>query len=65
MGLKSHTIEYVREVAEKRGGRCLSDRYINNRTKLLFICSEGHQFEKRFDAISKKSMVPKMFIWNF
>ena len=39
------TIEDMRMLANKRGGKCLSKDYVNNRTKLLWECSKGHQWE--------------------
>jgi len=39
------TIEYMRKIANDRGGECLSKEYINNRTKLKWRCSEGHEWE--------------------
>jgi len=39
------TIEEMQKLAEKHNGKCLSDTYINNSTKLLWQCSEGHQWE--------------------
>ena len=39
------TLKNMREIAEKKGGRCLSDKYINDRTKLRWECSEGHVWE--------------------
>jgi bacterioferritin-associated ferredoxin len=39
-----HTIEDMQIVAAKRGGKCLSDSYKNNCTKLTWECSEGHQW---------------------
>ena len=39
------TIEEMQEVAESRGGRCLSTEYINNKTKLKWLCSNGHIWE--------------------
>jgi hypothetical protein len=39
------TIEQMRRIAKKRGGECLSDSYVNNHTKLLWRCGEGHQWE--------------------
>lgn len=32
----------MREMAERKGGKCLSKNYINNRTKLKWQCKEGH-----------------------
>ncbi|WP_322033146.1 hypothetical protein [Paraburkholderia sp. J76] len=31
--------------AQKRGGRCLSDEYVNSRLALLFECSAGHRWK--------------------
>ena len=44
-GNKRHTIEDMRRIAIERGGKCLSHTYKNNMTKLLWLCSEGHQWE--------------------
>ena len=41
------TIEEMRELAKSRNGKCLSTEYINSETKLLWECSEGHQFKMR------------------
>jgi len=41
------TIEEMRLIAENRGGRCLSDKYINSTTTLNWQCSEGHTWEAR------------------
>ena len=37
-----HTIQEMRHIASARGGKCLSDRYINTSTKLKWRCAEGH-----------------------
>jgi len=39
------TIEDMREIAKNHGGKCLSDTYSNAHAKLLWECSEGHQWE--------------------
>lgn len=44
-GNKKKTIQYCKEVAEDRGGLCLSDTYVNNRGLLTWQCSEGHTWE--------------------
>jgi hypothetical protein len=41
------TIEEMHELAEKKGGLCLSSKYINNKTPLLWQCSKGHQWESK------------------
>ena len=41
-GVRRLTLEGMRRIAESRGGRCLSEHYWNNATKLEWRCSEGH-----------------------
>ena len=43
-GTKKLTIEDMHNLAKERGGRCISEIYVNNRTKLLWECAEGHQW---------------------
>ena len=38
------TLEQMREVAESRGGNCLSQNYTNNATKLKWRCAVGHEW---------------------
>jgi hypothetical protein len=35
----------MQEVAERRGGRCLSDTYVNTATRLRWRCHDGHEWE--------------------
>ena len=39
------TIENMRIIAQSHGGKCLSDRYVDNRSKLKWRCSEGHEWD--------------------
>lgn len=39
---KKYSIQIMQELAIVRGGKCLSDDYINNRTKLEWKCQFGH-----------------------
>ena len=39
----------------QRGGKCLSKEYINGKTKLLWECSEGHQWEAILDSVKRGS----------
>jgi len=32
----------MREIAKSRGGKCLSDKYVNGKIKLRWKCKEGH-----------------------
>lgn len=36
------TIEDMKKIAIDRGGKCLSDKFINTRTPLLWRCNQGH-----------------------
>lgn len=54
------TIKEMQELAAKRGGLCLSNKYINNSTKLKWKCKEGHTFEASPSHIkTSKSWCPK------
>ncbi len=44
---RSLSIENFKTIAELEGGKCLSEKYVNNFHKLLFECSKGHQWEIR------------------
>ena len=57
-GKINKTIENMQALAAKRGGRCLSEIYINNQTKLLWECSKGHKWEARPDKIQQGRWCP-------
>ena len=58
-------IEKMQEVAKIRGGKCLSDRYINIKTKLLWQCAEGHEWEATpGNVITNKSWCPTCYKLN-
>lgn len=38
------TIQEMRQIAIARGGKCLSDNYINGSTKLRWQCRSGHEW---------------------
>lgn len=46
-GKNKKTIQDMQAVAAERGGKCLSEQYINNITSLLWECKEGHQWKAR------------------
>ena len=48
------SIEEMRKVAAKRGGKCLSSAYTNARTKLTWQCKYGHRWESTPDNIKKR-----------
>jgi len=39
-------LKKIREIANSKGGVCVSNNYINSTSKLEFICQNGHQFQK-------------------
>lgn len=54
----------IKEMAISNGGRCLSEIYINNRSKLLFECKNFHKWETCWKNINKKAWCPKCAIEN-
>ncbi len=53
-GNAKHTIEFCQEVAEERGGKCLSTEYINTDELMLWECKEKHQWYARFNNIKNQ-----------
>jgi hypothetical protein len=52
-GLKKHTIEYIKNAFKKVGWVCISTKYVNARSKLNYICSEGHYGSTTWDSWQK------------
>jgi hypothetical protein len=52
------TIEEMREIAKKRGGKCLSEKYINANTKLKWQCKKGHRWEAIPSSIKTRTWCP-------
>ena len=52
------TIKEMQEIAESKNGLCLSTEYINAKTKLLWKCGEGHEWEAIPDQIKRGSWCP-------
>jgi hypothetical protein len=48
---KTHTIEEMEKFAIKKGGRCLSQNFVNVKNNLLWECSKGHQWKANADNI--------------
>ncbi|MBU4348312.1 zinc-ribbon domain-containing protein, partial [Patescibacteria group bacterium] len=58
-----HTLKEMQEIAKKRGGKCLSKKYINAKEKLKWQCKKGHKWEAFGDnIINKNSWCPKCAI---
>ncbi len=47
-------LEFVQELAEQRGGRCLATKYVNGREKLAWECREGHRWRASTDNVQHR-----------
>ena len=58
---KNHlgSIEEMQEMANKRGGICLSNKYINSKSKLEWTCAEGHKWQAIPSLIIRGAWCPK------
>ncbi len=52
-------LNLMHKIAIARGGKCLSKKYVNSRTKLLWECAEGHQWESTPGHIGAGQWCPK------
>lgn len=58
-GNKKLTIEKLKQIANERGGECLSDTYIRSGLKVLWKCKFGHSWKATpNNVISKYSWCP-------
>ena len=56
------TIEDCQKIAKEHGGRCLSEKYINARTKIEWECSKGHGWTIALDSVGHGSWCNKCAI---
>lgn len=54
-----YTIEDMQVAAKKLGGKCLSPNYTNYKEKLLWECSNGHQFQALFEIVKQGRFCPE------
>ena len=47
-------IQMARGAAHARGGQCLSETYVNNHTKLSWLCHKGHVWQAPLTSIRNK-----------
>jgi len=57
-----HTIEQMQQLAASRGGRCLSERYINAATHLSWQCARGHVWRAIPNSVMQGSWCRQCFI---
>lgn len=55
---KHQTIDDMKALAEERGGKCLSEKYISQTRKLKWQCSDGHTWEAVPNSIKQGSWCP-------
>lgn len=48
---RRYSILYFKEFAAKNGGKCLTNTYLNGKTKIKMICGNGHEWTDRADEI--------------
>jgi hypothetical protein len=51
--LSKPSMDDIQHLAHQRGGRCLSDIYVNSAENLLWECKEGHQWKATWDNIGR------------
>jgi hypothetical protein len=52
------TIQSMQQLAERHGGRCVSDVYVNKESKLLWQCAVGHQWKAVPHSVKRDSWCP-------
>lgn len=52
-------IDVARADAQARGGQCLSTTYVDNNTKMSWMCDRGHVWQARFGQIRKGQWCPE------
>jgi queuine/archaeosine tRNA-ribosyltransferase len=57
-GMRRGTIKEMQRIAEERGGQCLSEKYINSRSKVKWQCKNGHQWEATPASIKQGGWCP-------
>lgn len=53
------TIKEMRAIAKSRGGKCISDGYINIDTKIEWECIRRHRFNARPDTVKRGQWCPE------
>jgi len=52
------SLEQFQDIATQRGGSCLSDAYVNERTRLRWSCVKGHEWEAAPNKVKRGSWCP-------
>ena len=59
---KTELLEEIKQIAEAKGGKCLSTVYINSKLTLEFECAKGHQWQGLIGNIKKGTWCKKCAI---
>lgn len=51
-------IDEIHAIAKKRGGRLITNRYENAKTKLTWQCAQDHSWEATYDSIKRGTWCP-------
>ncbi len=46
-------LEELQQIAKQKGGKCLSEHYVNNHTKLKWVCKENHHWETTAKSVKQ------------
>lgn len=57
--LQAERLNEIKEIAKSHGGECLSDKYVNQKTKIEFKCKEGHLWRTVSSAIKNGNWCKK------
>ncbi|TFG24145.1 MAG: hypothetical protein EU533_02460, partial [Promethearchaeota archaeon] len=52
----------LREIANSKGGNCLSEEYKNNKSKLEFVCNKGHHWQATPNNIKDGTWCPECYL---
>lgn len=55
---QKHSYDYVKEYIESFGYKLLSDEYVNNQTKLLLQCPNGHKWKAIYNSFKQGHRCP-------
>lgn len=57
-GTAKSTLREIKNIAKERGGECLSEKYINDMTKMVWKCSENHIWQATPNNIKRGKWCP-------
>lgn len=57
-GNKRLTIEEMKRIAIKRGGKCLSDKYKGSHSRLKWQCKKGHRWKAQASSVKQGTWCP-------